>query len=604
MALLLILLQITGSGFTYHEFPEILLPGTGGPDAYGYRWIDSDTVGGPVFSWIDISGVGTEVTGLGDDNVVGPYSVGFDFPYYWYTVNSFYVGSNGYIAFGDNTMRGHPFPGIPTTLRPNNMLAPLMSDLDPSDTLNNDPHVYYWTNAALDTFIITYQDVAFWNSPSQNTFQIILTRADSAITFQYLDQQGIPSSGWLSGGLTIGIENISGTVGLEYNHNNNPTVNQIHESLTVYLYPPVTTTYEAHDISVAKIMNEVSGGFFVYRDSTVDLWGVVQNTGNQVEGPFDVYCEVKTSNNVTVFADTMTVNTMDPGETDSLVFAPAFSSSNLDRFKLKVKALLTGDEVGANDSIFVEFRVVEYPTQLLYDIGYAHTGFSWNGPQSGYGMKFVPPIYPTKVDTARFYITSPGAFPDVVVQVLDDDGPNNGPGTALFDTTIVVNDTGWFDIDVTAHDIQIMDGAFFIGAISQSAAEPGFGMDTLFPSGRQSWEYTGVWAPYRDKETDDVLIRAYVHGGVGVEEFELEPQKQFGIVATPNPFSTMTAITVAPACQGVAIYDAAGRLVKNLKIDKGRAVWNGYDNNGNALNQGVYFGITDDNKVRKIILVR
>lgn len=603
MALLLILLQITGSPFAYEDTP-LLIPGTGGPDAYGYEWIDSDTTGGPTFSWIDISGAGTEVTGLGDDNVVGPFFIGFEFPYYWYTVNSFYVGSNGYIAFGDNTMRGHPFPGIPTTLRPNNLLAPLMSDLDPSDTDPNDPHVYYWTNAALDTFIISYEDVAFWNAPSQNTFQIILVRADSTITFQYLTQQGIPSSGWGSGGLTVGIENISGTDGLQYNHNNQPTVNQIHDSLAVLFFPPESTTYEAHDISVMKMMNEISGGFFVYKDSTVDLWGVVQNTGNQTEGPFDVFCEVKSPSNVTVLADTQTIGTLDPGDTDSLVFTPAFSNSTTGTYSLKVKALLAGDQVAPNDSIFVEFRVVEYPAELLYDQGFPHTGFAWNGDSSGYGAKFTPPIYPTRVDVARFYIFDAGAFPDVIVQVLDDDGPNNSPGTALFDTTVAINHTDWWDIDVTGHNIQITDGSFYIGCITLGTAEPSFGMDTLFPSGRQSWEYTGVWAPYRDKETDDVLVHAIVSSDVGVEEYELGAREQIDIVATPNPFSTMTAITVAPTCMDVAIYDASGRLVRNLKVDNGRALWNGYDNHGKKLNQGIYFGIADGNKVRKIIFVK
>ena len=72
------------------------------PDAYGYTWVDSDNGGSPDFSWIDIPGSGVLVEGLADDNTVGPFDIGFNFPYYWYTVNSFYDGSNGYISFSSN----------------------------------------------------------------------------------------------------------------------------------------------------------------------------------------------------------------------------------------------------------------------------------------------------------------------------------------------------------------------------------------------------------------------------------------------------------------------------------------------------------------------
>ena len=82
--------------------------GTGGPDAYGYTWIDSDESGGPTYSWIDISGIGTEITGLTDDNNLGPFPMNFDFGYYWYAVNQFWVNANGAISFSDNTIVGQP----------------------------------------------------------------------------------------------------------------------------------------------------------------------------------------------------------------------------------------------------------------------------------------------------------------------------------------------------------------------------------------------------------------------------------------------------------------------------------------------------------------
>ncbi|GAB1404310.1 hypothetical protein MASR1M74_14890 [Lentimicrobium sp.] len=49
------------------------LRGAGGPDQFGYFWMDSDETGGPAYVWNDISATGTLVTGLTDDNVVGPF---------------------------------------------------------------------------------------------------------------------------------------------------------------------------------------------------------------------------------------------------------------------------------------------------------------------------------------------------------------------------------------------------------------------------------------------------------------------------------------------------------------------------------------------------
>jgi hypothetical protein len=60
-----------------------LLAGSGGPDQYGYTWKDSDEPGGPVYNWVDITGSGTQILGLADDNIIGPLVLGENFPYYW-----------------------------------------------------------------------------------------------------------------------------------------------------------------------------------------------------------------------------------------------------------------------------------------------------------------------------------------------------------------------------------------------------------------------------------------------------------------------------------------------------------------------------------------
>jgi hypothetical protein len=75
------------------------LRGLGGPDAFGYRWIDSDELGGPTFDWVEIVGTGTHVT-LGDDDYEAGVPVGFDFPFYGGSFNTVDIGSNGMVGFG------------------------------------------------------------------------------------------------------------------------------------------------------------------------------------------------------------------------------------------------------------------------------------------------------------------------------------------------------------------------------------------------------------------------------------------------------------------------------------------------------------------------
>ena len=97
--------------------------GQGGPDTWGYTWKDSNEPGGPVYSWIDIvSEGGTEVKLLADDNSRGPFPMNFDFTYYWYDVNQFWVGSNGYLLFQNGNIAS-PFQWGASTLAPHHGVA-------------------------------------------------------------------------------------------------------------------------------------------------------------------------------------------------------------------------------------------------------------------------------------------------------------------------------------------------------------------------------------------------------------------------------------------------------------------------------------------------
>ncbi|MBK7854776.1 MAG: hypothetical protein IPJ79_07580 [Bacteroidetes bacterium] len=83
---------------------------SGGPDAYGYIWRNSNDPLGQGYNWIELDSMPTAVTvtGLADDNIRGPFFMQAPFTYYWYQPASFWIGSNGYIGFSSSPM-AHPF---------------------------------------------------------------------------------------------------------------------------------------------------------------------------------------------------------------------------------------------------------------------------------------------------------------------------------------------------------------------------------------------------------------------------------------------------------------------------------------------------------------
>lgn len=188
--------------------------GSGGPDAFGYTWIDSDEPGGPAFNWVDISGVGTTVS-LNDDDTTAAIPLGFDFPYYDSTFSSVHIGSNGILTFsGGSTSLSNV--GIPTSGAPNNMIAMWWDDLDPAEAGD----IYYYQDAANHRFIVSFVGIRNYQYPSGTgslTFQAIIS-ANGLITLQYQTMDPGADSDGLAGS-TVGIENLDGTDGLQVTFN-------------------------------------------------------------------------------------------------------------------------------------------------------------------------------------------------------------------------------------------------------------------------------------------------------------------------------------------------------------------------------------------------
>jgi len=190
-----------------HQLPPLTLD-SGGPDAYGYYYIDSEdnALNAPEYNWIDISGIGVDMGIIYDDQNVGPFPIGFTFNYYGVDFISFRACSNGWASFS-STSNSLSNVTIPSTSEPNDLLAVFWDDLHPHTT----GHAYYYSNN-VDTLIIAWHDFERFSGPGVYTFEIILT-ADGNIVYQYQSVTETLDSH------TVGIENGSGTVGLQYVYN-------------------------------------------------------------------------------------------------------------------------------------------------------------------------------------------------------------------------------------------------------------------------------------------------------------------------------------------------------------------------------------------------
>ncbi|MEP7169258.1 MAG: hypothetical protein ABI855_07790, partial [Bacteroidota bacterium] len=404
---------------------------SGGPDTYGYIWRDSNDPNGPAFNWIDIGSLpGTvTVTGLGDDNIRGPFALSVPLHYYWYDPATFYIGSNGYLGFSSAPV-AHPFPTIPVPTGIQNYLAVMTSDLTFTDAAGAaipNASCKYWQSPANDTLVVTWENVPFWDPGTSgyigtNTFQLIYSGMDSSITYQYLLQNGVYSNAATF--MTIGIENNSGNIGLQYIFDLYPV-----GGVAVKFYYPASTTLAISDASTTYTGNDGTRGIFLSKDGgAYTSVAEVKNVGNQNLASFNVYSRVVNAANTIQVRDTVASNALTPGQSQLISFPDTWVPTVAGNYRHIAVTLLAGDATPTNNEKDLEVQVLDTTLTdivLAFDNGTASTnGISWQGGGGGIGMHFTPPFYPC-------YITKMGAYilddPNAVgysMQIYADDGPN------------------------------------------------------------------------------------------------------------------------------------------------------------------------------------
>ncbi len=182
---------------------------SGGPDEFGYQWVDSDEAGGPVFNWIEISTTGTRLTALDCDDCYTWLDLPEAFEFYGISYSQMVVTSNGYLSFDEDATYfpiSSTYSSFPDSDSPNAIIAPYNFDQDPADS----PGAIYYQHFDGYTVIEWYEICQYPGSGSYDpsTWEVILKYSTKEIIFQYLHTANLTTT------LRMGIENEDGTIGL------------------------------------------------------------------------------------------------------------------------------------------------------------------------------------------------------------------------------------------------------------------------------------------------------------------------------------------------------------------------------------------------------
>jgi hypothetical protein len=337
----------------------------GGPDEFGYYFIDSDddAYNAPEFNWIDISEYGTNLGIIEDEQNVGPLPIGFSFNYYGEDYTEIYVCSNGWASFS-STGTFYNNLSIPRPLEPNNLLAVFWDDLHPQ----SNGQAYHYTNES-DTCIISWHNFDRYSPEgSDYTFQIILT-ADGNIVYQYLSLNGVLDSH------TIGIENIAGDIGLEYVYNT--PEDESGKAIYFGLEGPV---FAEHDVGPIEFLGPFHigqvGNPFVPEVTFINN-GISEETFNArltIDHGGEVYNQIRT------------VLGLSPGATADISF-PFYSPPEEGAYELTVVSELPDDEIAQNDTLRMDFTAFPsvYVEDFEDDNGFftGNNDWQWGIPESG-----------------------------------------------------------------------------------------------------------------------------------------------------------------------------------------------------------------------------
>jgi len=576
------------------NYEDESLRASGGPDAYGYIWADSNELSGPAYSWRDITGLGTEVTFVHNDEGTPLMPIGFDFNYYGTDYTEFRINPNGWIGFGDDNTEWSN-SSIPHPDAPKPAIFGFWDDLDPIDSGN----VYYYSTT--DSLIVWFDDVIHFAGNYTGTYDFeMIIYPDGKILFQYRTVSGDIDTA------TIGIQNELGDIGLEVVHNSTYVQNEL----------AILFKKEINWLDI-----DPASGFVVSGET--DYVNISVSTEDLDVG--DYACDlIITSNDpnsslITIPVELTVVSQLPDIEvsTDSLDFGVVYigsdstlvlAVSNQGSDPLIVSNISSdADEFTVN---ITEFNLLPMETMdvqvtftpLVDELIIGTLIIESNDPNdpfievnlSGQGLISGVPYIDVSADSLDFGIVTIGADSMKTLVVTN-------IGNVFLTVTDIYTNTDEYSVNSTGFNLEPEENQVL--EITFAPGYEGVILDTLFI---ESNDPINPVYPVSLQGEGEPLVDV----GDGDIPLFTSLGKNY-----PNPFNPQTTINFAlhePTFTRIEIFNIKGQKIKSLinehlEARNYRIIWNGTDDSESSVASGIYLYRMSANKfseTRKMLLVK
>jgi len=206
--------------------------GWGGPDNYGYIFVDNTGNGGPEYNWIEISNTGTQVN-PGDHYFMSEgIAMGFDINFYGQSYSEIWINSHGELHLGSrgDWLGSNDCP-LPDDSSPNTPLLAVFWDmLYIHHEIGQGVYYQLFDDPGYSHFVVQWQAEINNIELDSVIFEAILYEyGDIVYQYKYVN----PYEGGQGQAATIGIEDDSLPAGLVYNCDDANPANRLENGLAI-----------------------------------------------------------------------------------------------------------------------------------------------------------------------------------------------------------------------------------------------------------------------------------------------------------------------------------------------------------------------------------